>query len=463
MNKLLLSLLWLCALPAASMILTEKEVVNLAIKNFPEILIQHENIIQAAEKLHASRGVFDAVIDGQINSVPVGGYQNNYFEARLNNPIENTANTFSAGYRLGRGDWPVYYQDYLTNTYGDTFIGIDIPLLRNKLIDSNRLAIWQNQLFTEAEKLLLTIKRNEIITLAINAYLEWLKANYRVKIAKRLLDIAIVRQKAIDKQAHLGDIARIDQVENHRLIMQRQSVLVSERQKYLNAKNQLYFYISSRALNHQLPHWQAPNIFHNSIGLQNNQRRLAKIIKYQPYLQYLKTKIRQSQLAIDQSQNEMKAKLDLNLFVDKQHGKGNPRLADTSINLGFKYQLPLRLRKAEGQLAQNQSLIRSYYLQRRLFLRKLDLTFKKIMVDLKSLAEIHYYRSKEINYAEKLEDAERKKFAAGDSSLFLVNQREQTVASTRFLVVDAMIEYKQRLNLLNSICFYNKMCKAILK
>ena len=71
---------------------------------------------------------------------------------------------------------------------------------------------------------------------------------------------------------------------------------------------------------------------------------------------------------------------------------------------------------------------------------------------------MYYLRSQEVKYATQLERAERQKFSAGDSSLFLVNQREQTVALTNFLVIDAFIQYKQRINLLRSLCFYKKKC-----
>ncbi len=457
MNKIIILILVFLSLGADAKLLSKSDIIELVNKNFPEILIQREKIIQALGKTRASRGSFDPSIEGKLNSVPISGYENNYYDLSLNYPIENTGNTIKAGYRIGRGEWPVYYQNYLTNSYGDTYIGLNMPLLRNKLIDKNRQIILTNELLTEGEKYLLLIKKNEIIVLAVDAYYEWLRASYRIKIATLLLNIAKVRQNAIDKQVSLNDIAKINQIENKRLILKRRSVLVSERQKYTNSINKLNFYIKpgfNLTNTSKKFKMQAPIIS----KINSNKIHLKKINKFQPYLNYLETKINRSKLAINQSRNEMQPKLDLELYINKQHGKGNLKLEQTSINLGLNYKIPLKLRKAQGQVANQKSQIRSYNLQKQLFIRRLNLTYKNIVNDLKSFKTLHRFRSQEVFYAEKLKDAERLKFKAGDSSLFLVNQREQTVAETQFLVIDSLINYYQRANLLESICFYRRKC-----
>lgn len=439
-------------------VLTKQMVIKQVKTHFPEILIQHEKIHQAYQKITSARGEFDPAIKGQFNSTPTGGYQNNYYKGSLIQPIENTGNVFTAGYRIGRGDWPIYYQDYLTNSYGDTFVGLNIPLLRDRLIDKTRQNILNKLILAKSEELLLSIKKNEVIAKAIQCYYEWLKYSYRLKVANNLLTIAKARQSAISKQVAVGDIGQINLIENKRLIMQRKSVLTTEQQKYISAKNKLQFYIGNTINLNTKGAWQPPQLTRKLAKYSEHDLNFNSIKKKQPYLKYLETNIEKSKIAIMQAKNEMKPSLNLNVLLDKQHGKGNNKLSETSLNIGLKYQLPLRLRKAQGQVAEHQSIIREYRFQQLLFTRKLKLTFSNIKNDIKAFSQMYYLRSQEVKYATQLERAERQKFSAGDSSLFLVNQREQTVALTNFLVIDAFIQYKQRINLLRSLCFYKKKC-----
>lgn len=457
--KIYLTILSCCmALQAHAKVLTKQDVVDLVSKNYIEILIQQEKIIQAKQKVISSRGVFDSSINGEFETTPAAGYEHTYYKNTLNMPIENTGNSIIGGYRLGRGDWPVYYQNYLTNSYGDTFLGINIPLLKDRMIDKSRQKIWNNELLTKAERLSLILKRNEFIAKAINIYYKWLGAASRVKIARRLLLIAQKRQRAIDKQAKLGDVGKIDQVENMRLVMQRKSVLIAEKQNYLNTMNELRFYINDPNQQKALFKWQAAGLDENITKNKKHQVSFHLLSKMQPYILFLDNKIEQYRLAILQAKNEMMPSADMQVYVNKQHGSGNSKLGEGSINLALKYKLPLGLRKARGMYAQSKSLIKQNNLKKSLFLQELNLTYQNITNDLNSLSGIYALRKQEVKYAQVLEVAERRKFSAGDSSLFLVNQREQTVASSQFVLIDVVVKYKQRLNMLSALCFYQKKC-----
>lgn len=443
-------------------VLTPKDIINSVEKNFINLLIQEEKIIQANEQINRARGDYDSEFKGKVNAVPVGGYEHFYYEGTLIYPIENTGNTLSAGYRLGKGDWPLYYQNNLTNTQGDTFIGINIPLLRNKHIDATRQNIMTNTLLEKSEKMTLLMKKNQVIFQAMSVYYEWVGASERVTIAKKLLEIAEIRQVAIDKQALLGDIAKINQVENKRLIMQRKSGLTSENQKFINAQNKLNFYINSKEWKQNNRELEAPSLSRLLLVFKNHPITFSDIIHFQPYINFLDIQIQKNKVAIQKSKNDMKSGLDLSFDLNKQHGAGSTQLSETSLRIGLKYTLPLRLRKSEGAMAINQSKIREYALKKAFFIRELKLTYENTMNDLISLQKIYAFRKQEVDYTEELVNAERQRFTAGDSSLFLVNQREKDAALTKRLVIDVIIAYNQKINFIHSISFPNSLSSLAL-
>jgi outer membrane protein TolC len=50
---------------------------------------------------------------------------------------------------------------------------------------------------------------------------------------------------------------------------------------------------------------------------------------------------------------------------------------------------------------------------------------------------------RELRLAQQLEQGEREKFALGDSTLFLVNQRERATAEAENKLIDLQLEYQQ--------------------
>ena len=63
------------------------------------------------------------------------------------------------------------------------------------------------------------------------------------------------------------------------------------------------------------------------------------------------------------------------------------------------------------------------------------------------LASVERFRATdaEVVLSRQVEDGERKRFAAGDSTLFLVNQRERATAEALGRLIDNQLEYQQAL------------------
>ncbi len=55
--------------------------------------------------------------------------------------------------------------------------------------------------------------------------------------------------------------------------------------------------------------------------------------------------------------------------------------------------------------------------------------------------------NKELNLAKKVQNGEAKKFYEGDSTLFLVNQREQTTAQVRLNSINAKVKLAEMIDM----------------
>ena len=113
-------------------------------------------------------------------------------------------------------------------------------------------------------------------------------------------------------------------------------------------------------------------------------------------------------------------------------------LPDLDVSLVF--ELPVPLSQARGRLATVVASQNRLGHQRQLLLDRVSLE----LADVDNAASIAVGRllqaRREVDAAVVVEEAERARFAAGDSNLFLVNQREQASAEARQAVIDAVVD-----------------------
>jgi outer membrane protein, heavy metal efflux system len=169
-------------------------------------------------------------------------------------------------------------------------------------------------------------------------------------------------------------------------------------------------------------------------------------------MQYPETRLlglQLKQVEFDQSlaKNQLLPKLDLGIAYAKDFGVNpgttyiQPTQYPTELRAYLVFELPLLLRTPRGRLnavhAQQEklSLIR-------------DLTRDRIKTQIMDLSQsitaalnrIHYTHQ-EVELSQKLEEAERKRFLHGDSSLLIINIREQTTRDAMNKEIDALSDY----------------------
>jgi len=449
--------------PSLSLGLTEAELVQSVKQTYPLLLKERANIEQSMQKERAAFGAFDPAINGYAKFIPEGGYESRYGEAMLDMPIEDSPLKIFSGYRIGRGDWPIYEQKSLTNEYGEVKAGISYSLIRNNRIDMPRANLYKARINVEVAKANLDYQYLTILRDAKAAYWQWQGSLRKVKIATLQLEIAETRRGAIKKAVDLGDRAHIDLVENDRLIMQRKSMLVKAQRDEFQFRNQLSLYY--RDANGQ-PKTIAANATPKPMPVKQARLLLTDVkalLSYQPQLKLLDHLMDKEKVNIKLFENNRQAKLDVALYYEKQFGEGNPLLQKSSANIGLTYQIPLLNRKANGQRAAAIQRVKGYRYEQQLIADKLGVFLKNTLNTQRLIYQAHQLQEKELDFAEQLETAETKRFESGDSSLFLVNQREQVVALTQSRLVDLAVGYKLTENDIGFSCAYNKRCIQTLK
>jgi outer membrane protein TolC len=431
---------------AKESVLTLETVLKSVDTCFPQIMIARNQITQAKGQLISTYGKFDPQLNTTTRALPFGGYVSNYVDTEVLLPTYINGIKVYGGYRNGIGDWPIYYQNYLTNTGGEYRAGISLPVLRNRKLDNERLDVLaqRENLNISADQLQATKIR--VYQEAILVYWNWVQMGHQLDIFKDLLHLAEVRQEAIKKQAHQGDLPLLAITENQQWIVQRQQMVKQGELMFRQAANDLALYYRD---SHGQPKIPLPDSLPETVNssLKIDYQFIMMIqdrMNQHPELRRLKKLYKITHLKKDLAKNDMMPFLDLNAFTSKQYGtNGYPRLIPQAGFIGMTFRFPTFQREAKGRYISATSELRQIKNESQFRFETLMLRLQNLIIGFNiSQKQIKLF-TQEYDLAKKVEEGERVRFFNGDSSLFLVNQRETTTTQVQINLLNAKIMFNR--------------------
>lgn len=418
-----------------SLKLSHQEFLNI-VKNYHPLAFKYQlqNQIATAE-ITKSRGNFDPVIAGKLGEKNIDGTK--YYEQK------NIELGIPTWYGIDiTGSYNYIEGDKLSNTetVGGLYqFGITIPLAKNLLYDRRRAMLDQAKFglkMTEAEQIILT---NELLLDAENTFWEWVK-NYEIyKLQKSAVEINRNRLELTRKTYQYGERPAIDTVE---VISQLQSFELQERDAYLSfvkstqdlqmflwKDNQQFFEIPQ-------PIFPTANLDEHSgysdyeFLVQNvSARQLENHASLEYYLQ--KQNILESERRLKWQSFLPKLDFTYNFFNKENYRPDYLPLFDNNFQYGLKLEIPIFLRQARAdyeiaklKIAQNQQ---DFQIKTREVDTKIE-TYKNEVNNYFTQIDIS---SKNLSNYQRLLNAEEMRFSNGESSLFLINSRENKLLEAK--------------------------------
>lgn len=406
---------------------------------YPQIKIAFLKINKAQGDYINAVGRFDPSLNALTRSQPIGGYINNYGDAELNIPTLYNGLKLFAGYRNGQGDWPIYYQNYLTNSEGEYRAGFSFPLLRDRLIDKERAGLFTKEETICVKKFDAEVTKITIYQETVKAYWQWVEAGLQLKMYNQLLQLARLRQEAIEKRANEGDLPKLAIAENMQQIVKREQLLNQGQMIFNQAAIQLSLYYRDKKGKPQMPlESKLPAFLPNRSLIQS---KIFAELKKHPSVKRLQTYTKIVKLKLGLAQNELLPNLDATVSAFKQYGSGgDPLLIPQAAMVGLTFKLPLYRNEAKGKVISAQSELQQIDAEKKFLIEQLKNELSKLFVGINLYHQQVKLLEKEMNLARQLQTAEIKKFNAGDSTLFLVTQREQVAAQVELNWNDARIK-----------------------
>lgn len=434
--------------PQSSEPLTLHEVLTSVEDRYPLLLSERQSVLASEGEEYSARGSFDPKWKTKGQGFPVGYYQYGIVDSYIEQPLYYQGLSVFGGYRLGQGKFPIYYDGYRTNSYGEARVGMSISLLRGGSIDEERAKLWKAQAGVDAAREGLVMTKLDFQRTAANKYWEWVAAAKKLDIAKALLQRAVDRNIAITTRVTRGDIAAVERTDNTRAIVQREQQVVAAERYLTSARLALSLYLRDANGNPVIPSPErVPKAIPepDRLGAQQVENDVARALERRPEIRMYAAKRRQYEVERELAENDALPALDVLVAGAKQFGDGFPQKQPATLEVGVMLEIPLRTRKADGRAAAADARFTAYQLQLRYAKDKITLEVRDAAAGADAAASRLALARRELELARTLEQAEKQRFDMGDSTILFVNLREQTTFDAATRELDTLLEQHKAL------------------
>ena len=421
------------------------------VKNYHPLAFRYrlQNQIAKAE-IQSARGNFDPTLAGKNGTKTIDGIEY-YRETNVGLGVPtwygielNGSYNYIDGQKLNNSD-----------TRGGLYqFGITLPLAKNLLYDKRRALLDQAKFglqMTEAEQLLLT---NDLMLAAENAYWDWVKTFEVYQLQSRAVKINQDRLTFIKKTYDYGERAANYTTEAH---TQLQSFELEQKDAYLEfvkATQELSLFLwTENQQPYDVERLIVPsetltnNIAYNSYLTLINEINSESLGNHASLLYYFqKQNILESERRLKFQSLLPKVDFTYNFFNKENYRTDFFPLFQNNYQYGLKLEIPIFLRQARADYR-----IAKFKIQQ----NELDTDYKRQEIN----AKINTYKNVVINYNqqinlatqnainyERLLKAEETKYANGESSLFLINSRENKVIDVQEKLLELRLKFLEGYN-----------------
>lgn len=396
--------------------------------------------------LLAAQGGFDATWKTRASSTPLGYYNYHRVDSVVEVPTTLWGSTFFGGYRIGRGDFPSYYGSYETLSKGEFRAGVSVPVVRNGPTDRRRATIARAEAGQIIADKSVDQARLDLARTATTRYWDWVAAGRRLATVKKLLATAVERDAGLAARVQRGDLPAIERVDNQRTILSRQSQLVTAERQLQQAGFELALYLRGADGSPVQPSPdRLPEGLPEPTALAGNEADLiAAALAKRPEMARFEAQRRQLQAEVAYAKNQRLPAVDLQIVGSRDFGADavyarRPTVLEASVLID----IPLQNRAATGRADAATAQLARLEAQARFARDRITTDVRDARSAIETARQRVDVARREVSLAVELERAERSRFELGDSTLLVVNLREQATADAALREIDALLDYQR--------------------
>lgn len=375
------------------------------------------------------KGLFDPLLESK--------FKNKFFKGTEYYSTSETSLSYNTPYAIGLvGHFDVNSGSYVnpvdyTSNAGLLSLGVSMPLIKGLVIDERRMAKKRAEVLLEAGNLEQQLALNELLSQSVQLYSDWYYAVQKNLIIDSLVSTSERRFFAVRSRYLGGDRSAIDTLEacvqnQNRLLQFQESKL-----EVIKSRIALVAFLESRDENRVaiLNESITPSAnFKNELAPFRYANSLLPLLETHPELALYANKGESLRIEEKWKIEKLKPKLNVEYhFLNKDFSEVMPSYFSTNnYKWGAEFSMPLFLREARGDLKVQRIKIEE---------NNLNIEWKRNQLEQKTLTLENAYTNtlsqqqlaeSNAGLYKRLLQAENSRLFNGESTLFIVNQRENT-------------------------------------
>ena len=427
--------------------LRRREVLASSLRHMPRILEAMAEYRAAQGDVVSAMGAFDLMVKSDGFARTTGFYNGRVVNGEVRQNLGPFGAEVYGGYRISGGNFPIYEDINFTNEIGEAKIGFVLSLLRDRDIDQRRGDIRRSRIQREQAEIEVLLTQVGVQHQALTSYLNWVAQGLQLDIYRGLLDLAERRQSALTRRVQAGDAAAILLTENRQNLARRATLVAQSERDFTNAGLILAQYYRDARGQPRTPEAQRapanfPDVDPDVLNQVNADIRRAKTAR--PELALIDASLDQARLDLALGRNELRPKLTFGTEFSTDIGPedlGGSSFDSEDTKLQFSFSMPLQRRFAEGRISRAKAEMDALRYRRQFTAERIELEVRRLVNDLRAATETVRLARQEVDQAQAMQAAERRRFEEGGSDFFLVNRREEATADAQVRLADAQLQY----------------------
>lgn len=442
-------------------------------QNNQEKTLSPSQLVEMVRKFHPVAKQADIIIDKAKADITIAraGFDPYFYNSSAQKTFDGTDYYY---YNRPQVSIPTWFgveisggREYLSGsrtnneeTLGETsYFGITVPLAKNLLMDKRRAALKTAKIFREASVIEKNNILNNLMLEALNMYWEWTGQYQLYNILTNAVKVNEQRLQLVRIAYRQGDRPAIDTTE---ALTQLQSFQLLQSQAWLSFQNsglELSTYLwTTENLPFSLPEDVIPD--EESRGLNTIKLNVPELNQLLDAARRNHPELLQYNFKLDALDIEKRLKFQDLLpsvnFRYNQLGKGydilktaTGPLFENNYQYGLSIGIPLRFSQGRGEYKKARLKISETKLQQNLKQLQIENKVRSYYNELNTLRQQISLQEKAYQNFMILQRGEETRFQSGESSLFLINSRENKSLEALQKLTELKAKYIRTINYLN--------------
>jgi outer membrane protein TolC len=323
--------------------------------------------------------------------------------------------------------------------------GVSFSLAQGFLINERMATLKKARFFIDQTKAERDLLINQLIFEASITYFEWVEAYNEQQIFKSFLTNAEIRFKGVKRSVEEGDMAAIDSTEARIIWQDRrlnlEAAWLKRRKAALKASNFLWIdqvpVIIDDAMVPELP---SSVVLQSSLFLEGITIDADALLNH-PKLRRIDAKVEGLEVDRFLNRNMLLPRIDLQYNFLTPDGDQLNTLNTANYKAGLNVSFPILLRKERGDLKLTNLKLQDANFERSATSLTLQNKITAVTIEITSLQTQNGLVDQIVGDYRTLVAAEERKFQLGESSLFLVNSREQKLIEASLKANELQVKF----------------------